>query len=95
MVATRWLQQYLPFTVLKLLCVSKECASFALQQYIPFTVLKRKWCTCIMFQEFKLQQYLLFTVCDEECEAAEEQSDDEVRTSLVPDQREGKTEVIK
>ena len=26
---------------------------------------------------------------------AEEQSDDEARTSLVPDQREGKTEVIK
>ena len=42
-----------------------------------------------------LQQYLLLAACDEGSEAAEEQSDDEVRTSLVPDQREGKTEVIK
>ena len=42
-----------------------------------------------------LQQCLPFTVCDEGCETAEEQSDDEVRTSLVPDRREGKTEVIK
>ena len=42
-----------------------------------------------------LRQYLPLAVCDEGCEAAEEQSDDEVRTSLVPDQREGKTEVIK
>ena len=43
----------------------------------------------------QLQQYLPFTVCDEGCEAAEEQRDDEVRTSLVPDRKEGKTEVIK
>ena len=33
----------------------------------------------------KLQQYLPLAVCDEGCETAEEQSDDEVRTSLVPD----------
>ena len=39
----------------------------------------------------RLQQYLPLAVC----EAAEEQSVDEARTSLVPDQREGKTEVIK
>ena len=38
-----------------------------------------------------LQQYLPLAVCDEGCEAAEEQNDDEGRTSLVPDQREGKT----
>ena len=43
----------------------------------------------------ELQQYLPLAVCDEGCEAAEEQSDDEVRTSLVPDRREGKTKVIK
>ena len=43
----------------------------------------------------RLQQYLPLAVCDEGCEAAEEQSDDEARTSIVPDQREGKTEVIK
>ena len=42
-----------------------------------------------------LQQYLPLAVCDEGCEAAEEQSDDEVRTSLVPDRREGKTKVIR
>ena len=42
-----------------------------------------------------MQQCLLLAVCDEGCEAAEEQSDDEARTSIVPDQREGKTEVIK
>ena len=30
-----------------------------------------------------LQQYLPFTVCAEGCETAEEQSDDEVRTSLT------------
>ena len=38
-----------------------------------------------------LQQYLPLAVCDEGCEAAEERSDDEVRTSLVPDRREGQT----
>ena len=32
-----------------------------------------------------LQQYLPLAVCDEGCEAAEERSDDESRTSLVPD----------
>ena len=42
-----------------------------------------------------LQQHLLFTVCAEGCETAEEQSDDEVRTSQVPEQSEGKTKVIK
>jgi hypothetical protein len=40
-----------------------------------------------------LQQHLLFTVCAEGCEAAEEQGDDEVRTSQVPERSEGKTKV--
>ena len=44
---------------------------------------------------FKLQQCLPFTVCAEGCEAAEEQSDDEVRTSQVPEQSEGKTKMMK
>ena len=44
---------------------------------------------------FPLQQCLPLAVCDEGCEAAEERSDDEVRTSLVPDRREGKTKVMK
>ena len=43
----------------------------------------------------KLQQLLPFTVCAEGCETAEEQSDDEVRTSQVPEQSEGKTKVMK
>ena len=42
-----------------------------------------------------LQQHLPFTVCAEGCETAEEQSDDEVRTSQVPEQSEGKTKVMK
>ena len=41
-----------------------------------------------------LQQHLPFTVCAEGCEAAEEQSDDEVRTSQVPERSEGKTRLI-
>ena len=45
--------------------------------------------------ELKLQQYLPFTVCAEGCETAEEQSDDEVRTSQVPEQSEGKTKMMK
>ena len=42
----------------------------------------------------ELQQHLPFTVCAEGCETAEEQSDDEVRTSQVPERSEGKTRVI-
>ena len=38
---------------------------------------------------FELQQLLPFTVCAEGCETAEEQSDDEVRTSQVPERSEG------
>ena len=65
-----------------------------LQQYLPFTVLKRNYLCYIFLLSVALQQYLPFTVCDEGGEAAEEQSDDEVCTSLVPDQREGKTKVM-
>ena len=42
-----------------------------------------------------LQQCLPFTVCAEGCKTAEEQSDDEVRTSQVPERSEGKTRVIR
>ena len=50
----------------------------------------------IFFDRFqiKLQQHLPFTVCAEGCEVVEEQSDDEVRTSQVPERSEGKTKVI-
>ena len=46
-------------------------------------------------RSYKLQQLLPFTVCAEGCEAAEEQSDDEVRTSQVPERSEGKTKVMR
>ena len=42
-----------------------------------------------------LQQHLPFTVCTAGSEKAEEQSDDEVRTSQVPERSEGKTKVIR
>ena len=42
-----------------------------------------------------LQQHLPLAVCAAECEAAEEQSDDEVRISQVPEQSEGKTKMMK
>ena len=42
-----------------------------------------------------LQQCLPFTVCAEGCETAEEQSDDEVHTSQVPERSEGKTKVMR
>ena len=60
-------------------------------------VLKRCFFVCIEIirNNNTLQQHLLFTVCAEGCETAEEQRDDEVRTSLVPERREGKTKVMK
>ena len=44
---------------------------------------------------FPLQQHLPFTVCAEGCETAEEQSDDEGRTSQVPERSEGKTKLMR
>ena len=66
-------------------------------KYLPITVLKRfAFFVCVTRIYAKmLQQHLLLVVCDEGCEVAEEQSDDEVRTTLVPDRREGKIKVIK
>ena len=43
----------------------------------------------------QLELHLPLAVCAEGCETAEEQSDDEVRTSQVPEQSEGKTKVMK
>ena len=48
-----------------------------------------------LYLRFWLQQCLPFTVCAEGCETAEEQSDDEVHTSQVPERSEGKTRVIR
>ena len=65
---------------------SKIVIVFKLQQYLPFTVLKPAHvCLASLTTTAVLQQYLPLAVCDEGCEAAEEQSDDEARTSLVPD----------
>ena len=44
---------------------------------------KHRWRNVL--QCLLLQQHLPFTVCAAECEAAEEQSDDEVRTSKMPE----------
>ena len=71
---------------------SSSSRPVALQQYLPLAVLKLlKNSLPVQINPLMLQQYLPLAVCDEGCEAAEERSDDEVRTSLVPDRREGKT----
>ena len=89
-------QQYLPFTVLKRHSFESVKVSYIeLQQDLPFTVLKRhKSHSSVYFRAMELKQHLPFTVCVAGCETAEEQSDDEVRTSQVPEQSEGKTKVI-
>ena len=66
-----------------------------LQQYLTFTVLKRFIVREHHRITIRLQQYLPFTVCAEGCETAEEQSDDEVHISQVPERSEGKTKVIR
>ena len=69
--------------------------SSMLQQSLPFTVLKLEIQLYQCLTSYKLQQSLPFTVCAEGCETAEERSDDEVRTSQVPERSEGKTKVMK
>ena len=57
------MQQYLPFTVLKLRSHNTSDARSLLQQYLPFTVLKLKLAAIQSFGCFlMLQQYLPFTV---------------------------------
>ena len=66
-----------------------------LELHLPLAVLKqyynRRWA---YGSRAALQQYLPLVVCDKGGETAEERSDDEVRTSLVPDRGEGKTKRI-
>ena len=89
------LQQYLSFTVLKPCChaidtiICLSCNSAYRSRYWNHDNILR------INIINKLQQCLPFTVYAEGCEAAEEQSDDEVRTSQVPERSEGKTKVIK
>ena len=71
-------------------------AHYKLQQYLPPAVLKPSfYWHCFDMFFYELQQYLPFTVCAAECEAAEEQSDDEIRISQVPERREGKMKVMR
>ena len=58
------LQQYLPFTVLKLVVWHYTSVLYlTLQQYLPFTVLKLKMLVDLGINNIaKLQQYLPFTV---------------------------------
>ena len=66
-----------------------------LQQHLPPAVLKLVRNFSNKIESFRwLQQHLPLAVCAEGCETAEEQSDDEVRTSQVPERREGKTKAI-
>ena len=55
----------------------------------------QRWSLADLHIWYWLQQCLPFTVCAEGCETAEEQCDDEVRTSQVPERSEGKTRVIR
>ena len=91
------LQQHLPLAVLKPKYYDKDNVFFhKLQQHLPLAVLKLA-IYLISFQNpiiSKLQQHLPPAVCVAECEAAEERSDDEARTSQVPERREGKTKAI-
>ena len=89
------LQQYLPFTVLKRLWNGfNSIITINVATVLTVYGIETAIGVCQCHDQNQLQQYLLFTVCDEGCEAAEERSDDEDRTSLVPDWREGKTKRI-
>ena len=85
------LQQCLPLAVLKLLkiFILYLFLFFKLQQCLPLAVLKR-----FRFYAYHIMDFAVATVptaCGMRRRVpAEERSDDEVRTSLVPDRRENK-----
>ena len=56
------MQQYLPFTVLKLSLLAQYMRDLMLQQYLPFTVLKLIETDAVVEFHGMLQQYLPFTV---------------------------------
>ena len=94
----KWLQQYLPFTVLKPSNAIKAYFLKSLDVATALTVygIETPLNSLNSEKSFrKLQQPLPFTVCAAGCRTAEEQSDDEGRTSQVPERSEGKTKVIK
>ena len=91
------MQQYLPLAVLKRHLYQITCSSHfylvaivptacGIETHVPHGLPR--------YGHRQLQQYLPLAVCDEGCEAAEEQSDNEARTSQVPERSEGKTKVI-
>ena len=92
------LQQHLPLAVLKPQSIDtlQHQKLNMLQQHLPLAVLKLVRNFSNKIESFRwLQQHLPPAVCAEGCETAEEQSDDEVRTSQVPERREGKTKMMK
>ena len=68
-------QQHLPFTVLKRFAGYERTIADSHTSQVPE---RSEGKTKVI-----RQQYLPFTVCAAECETAEEQSDDEVSTSLT------------
>ena len=90
------LQQRLPFTVLKS-CGSEvvSASAFVATALTVYGIETNKIPQNGYYQYPRLQQLLPFTVCAEGCETAEEQSEDEVRTSQVPERSEGKTRAIR
>ena len=83
----RLLQQCLPLAVLKRFKsvkighIDQLVATVPTACGIETSIVRSVWIYLIQ----TLQQRLPLAVCDEGCEVAEEQSDDETRTSLVPD----------
>ena len=90
------MQQHLPFTVLKLTKLSAVEFRYNSVATAPtvYGIETPKGNPTLYDTIVQLQQHLPFPVCAEGGEAAEEQSDEEVRTSQVPEQSEGKTKVI-
>ena len=91
-------QQRLPFTVLKPVVIITIKFGYLASCNSPYRL--RYWnkvhLHLVCFdRSLQLQQHLPFTVCAEGCETTEEQSDDEVSTSQVPERSEGKTKAIR
>ena len=88
------LQQHLPLAVLKL-TVDIMCPPFLVATTPTARGIETNGDNLSCFDiNYMLQQHLPLAVCAEGCETAEEQSDDEVRTSQVPERSEGKTKAI-
>ena len=91
------LQQCLPFTVLKRNSEMEHSINIGRVATVLTVYGIETHLLVLRYRShsIQLQQHLPFTVCAEGCEAAEEQSDDEVRTSQVPERSEGKTKLMR